>query len=62
MTNPRDAKLATLGSNESGKQETRKRNSDRMNRIYKIEIRISSLPAFLIDFSEPMNSAPPTLI
>ncbi len=47
---------------ESGKQETRKRNSDRMNGIYKIEIRISSLPAFLIDLSESMNSAQPTLI
>jgi hypothetical protein len=57
MTNPRDAKLAALRLNESGKQETRKRNSDRMNRIYKIEIRISSLPAYLIDFSQSMNSA-----
>jgi hypothetical protein len=28
-----------------------------MDRIYKIEIRISSLPAFLIDFSESVNLA-----
>jgi hypothetical protein len=42
-------------NNESGNQE--EGTSDRMDRIYKIEIRISSFPAFLIDFSESVAPA-----
>jgi hypothetical protein len=48
--------LRVRNSNEEKmNQEIRKRDSDRMDRIYKIEIRIPSLPAFLIDFSESVD-------